>query len=118
VRDRSRGRIPLAQAIKRQCLDTATLYGLHDRGQIATGYLADLNVIKLDDIKLNAPWVAYDLPAGGKRFLQTAEGYRATIKSGVVTYRDGRFSGAVPGGLIRGPQASPASASHPVTANG
>ena len=118
VRDRSRGRIPLAQAIKRQCLDTATLYGLHDRGQIATGYLADLNVIKLDDIKLNAPWVAYDLPAGGKRLLQTAEGYRATIKSGVVTYRDGRFSGAVPGGLIRGPQASPASASHPVTANG
>ncbi|MEY2909225.1 MAG: hypothetical protein RLZZ602_1748, partial [Pseudomonadota bacterium] len=110
VRDRSRGKIPLAQAIKRQCLDTATLYGLHDRGQIATGYLADLNVIKLDDIKLNAPWVAYDLPAGGKRLLQTAEGYRATIKSGVVTYRDGRFSGAVPGGLIRGPQASPASA--------
>ncbi|HMT46097.1 MAG TPA: D-aminoacylase [Novosphingobium sp.] len=105
VRDRKRGgRLGLEAAVKRQCLDTARLYGLDDRGMIAPGYMADLNVIDFDNLKLGRPWLAFDLPAGGKRLLQKAEGYVATIKSGVVTFRDGQWSGATPGGLIRGPQ--------------
>ncbi|OBV11747.1 N-acyl-D-amino-acid deacylase family protein [Erythrobacter dokdonensis] len=105
VKSRRRGeRISLEQAIKRQCRDTAVLYGLEDRGVIAPGYLADLNVIDLDRLKLGKPWLAFDLPAGGKRLLQKAEGYVATIKSGVVTFREGEWSGATPGGLVRGPQ--------------
>ncbi|HQA18262.1 MAG TPA: D-aminoacylase [Novosphingobium sp.] len=105
VRDRKRGgKIGLENAIKRQCADTARLYGLNDRGVIAPGYLADLNVIDLAAIKLGKPWLAFDLPAGGKRLLQRAEGYDCTIKGGVVTFRKGEWTGATPGGLIRGPQ--------------
>ena len=104
VRDRKRGRISLEQAVKRQCHDTARLYGLDDRGVIAPGYLADLNLIDLDAVKLGKPWLAFDLPAQGKRLLQRAEGYVATIKNGTVTFRDGQWTGATPGGLIRGPQ--------------
>lgn len=105
VRDRKRGdRITLENAIKRQCRDTAQLYGLEDRGVIAAGYLADLNIIDLDAIRLGKPWLAFDLPAGGKRLLQQAEGYVATIKGGEVTFRNGKWTGATPGGLIRGPQ--------------
>jgi N-acyl-D-aspartate/D-glutamate deacylase len=105
VKGRRRGaRISLEQAIKRQCRDTAVLYGLEDRGVIAPGYLADLNVIDLDRLKLGKPWLAFDLPAGGRRLLQKAEGYVATIKSGVVTFKGGAWTGEAPGGLIRGPQ--------------
>ena len=105
VRDRKRGgRLGLEAAVKRQCLDTARLYGLDDRGVIAPGYMADLNVIDFDNLKLGRPWLAFDLPAGGKRLLQKAEGYVATVKSGVVTFRDGKWTGETPGGLIRGPQ--------------
>jgi N-acyl-D-amino-acid deacylase len=110
VRDRKRGegkpggRITLENAIKRQCHDTARLYGLDDRGVIAPGYMADLNVIDMDAIKLGKPWLAFDLPAGGKRLLQKADGYIATIKGGVVTFENGAWTGATPGGLIRGPQ--------------
>ncbi len=104
VRDRSRGTIALENAIKRQCNDTARLYGLEDRGILAPGYLADLNIIDMDAIKLGKPWLAFDLPAGGKRLLQRAEGYVATIKNGKVTFRDGNWTGETPGGLIRGPQ--------------
>ena len=116
VRDRSRGRIPIEQAIRRQCANTARLYGLDDRGLISEGYLADLNIIDLEALGLNQPWVAHDLPAGGMRLLQDARGYRATIKSGVVTFSDGKFHGEYPGSLIRGPQASPATASPQVAA--
>lgn len=105
VRDRKRGgRLSLEQAVKRQCHDTARLYGLDDRGVIAPGTLADINVIDMDALKLGKPWLAFDLPAGGKRLLQKADGYVCTIKSGEVTFRDGVWTGAVPGGLIRGPQ--------------
>ena len=117
VRDRAGHRISLAHAIKRQCYDTSRLYGLEDRGVIAEGFLADLNVIDLNALKLNAPWVAHDLPAGGKRLLQTAEGYRVTIKSGVVTFRDGTWQQTTPGQLIRGPQSAPATASLQATAS-
>jgi len=104
VRDRSRGTISLENAIKRQCSDTARLYGLEDRGIIAPGYLADLNVIDMAKLKLGKPWLAFDLPAGGKRLLQKADGYVCTIKNGAVTFRDGQWTGETPGGLIRGPQ--------------
>jgi N-acyl-D-aspartate/D-glutamate deacylase len=104
VRDRNGNRIGLEHAIKRQCRDTAMLYGLEDRGLLAPGYLADLNVIDMDEIRLGKPWLAFDLPAGGKRLLQKADGYVATIKSGEVTFRDGAMQGPTPGGVIRGPQ--------------
>ncbi|MDP3782265.1 MAG: D-aminoacylase [Sphingopyxis sp.] len=104
VRDRAGKRIALEHAVKRQCRDTALLYGLEDRGMLASGYLADLNVIDMDAIKLGKPWLAFDLPAGGKRLLQKADGYVATIKSGEVTFRDGAMQGPTPGGVIRGPQ--------------
>lgn len=104
VRDRARGTIGLENAIKRQCADTARLYGLEDRGVIAPGYLADLNIIDFERLKLGKPWLAFDLPAGGKRLLQKAEGYVATIKNGAVTFREGKWTGAAPGELIRGPQ--------------
>jgi N-acyl-D-amino-acid deacylase len=107
VRDRKGARISLEQAVKRQCHDTAALYGMHDRGVIAPGYLADINIIDLDKIKLGKPWLAFDLPAGGKRLLQKADGYAYTIKSGQVTFRDGKYLGVHPGQLIRGPQHAP-----------
>ena len=110
VRDRTRGTVTLENAIRRQCHDTAKLYGLNDRGIIAPGYLADFNIIDLDRLQLGKPWLAFDLPAGGKRLLQKADGYVATIKNGDVTFRNGLMTGALPCGLIRGPQASPATA--------
>ena len=107
VKGRVRGCIPLELAIRRQCRDTALLYGLADRGLLAPGYLADVNVIDLDRLRLGKPWLAFDLPAGGKRLLQKAEGYTATIKSGAVTFRDGAVQAARPGRVVRGPQAEP-----------
>jgi N-acyl-D-amino-acid deacylase len=104
VRDRAKGRVPLERAIRRQCRDTAVLYGLYDRGMLVPGLLADVNVIAMDRLKLGKPWLAFDLPAGGKRLLQKAEGYVATVKSGQITFRDGVMQGPVPGGVIRGPQ--------------
>ncbi len=104
VRDRTRGTVALAHAIKRQCRDTALLYGLEDRGLLAPGYLADVNVIDLARLKLGKPWLAFDLPAGGKCLLQKAEGYEVTIKSGEVTFKDGVLQTSRPGRVIRGPQ--------------
>ena len=104
VRDRAHGRISIEHAIKRQCRDTAMLYGLEDRGLLAPGYLADVNVIDMATLKLGKPWLAFDLPAGGKRLLQRADGYAVTIKSGEVTFRDGVLQAARPGQVIRGPQ--------------
>lgn len=107
VRDRDGKRITLENAVKRQSRDTAVLYGLSDRGLIAAGYVADINVIDFDAVKLGKPWLAFDLPAGGKRLLQKADGYVATIKSGQVTFRNGEYQGVHPGKLIRGPQTAP-----------
>jgi N-acyl-D-aspartate/D-glutamate deacylase len=109
VKNRNGARIDLTHAIKRQTADTAQLYGLHDRGILKPGYLADINIINMDDISLNKPWLAFDLPAGGKRLLQTANGYDYIIKSGEVTFENGHITKARPGGLIRGPQSIAAS---------
>jgi N-acyl-D-aspartate/D-glutamate deacylase len=107
VRDRKRGTVTIENAIKRQCSDTARLYGMNDRGQLVPGMLADINLIDMAALKLGKPWMAFDLPAGGKRLLQKADGYVATIKNGVVTFRNGTMTGALPGTLVRGPQAAP-----------
>ncbi|MCI4644691.1 MAG: D-aminoacylase [Hyphomonadaceae bacterium] len=104
VKKRKGGTITLENAVKRQCLDTARLYGLNDRGVLKPGYLADINVIDMDRIKLGKPWMAFDLPAGGKRLLQRADGYEYTIKSGQITFKDGVATDKRPGALIRGPQ--------------
>ena len=103
TRDRSRGeRLPLEWVVKKQTHDTARLYGLADRGTIEVGMLGDLNVIDYDHLQLAPPQVVRDLPAGGSRLVQRAEGYVATIKSGVVTFDHGDETGARPGELIRG----------------
>ena len=109
--------MPLERAIKRQCHDTARLYGFEDRGVLAPGLLADLNVIDLESLQLNLPTVAFDLPAGGRRLLQTATGYDCTIKSGRVTFRGGVATGEFPGRVIRGPQLVQESPSLPATAS-
>lgn len=108
ARDRARGTIPLEEAVKRQCHDTAKLYGLEDRGQLRPGLLADLNLIDMARLKLGKPWMAFDLPAGGRRLLQRADGYVLTMKAGTITFREGVPTGELPGILIRGPQADPA----------
>ena len=76
--------------------------GLNDRGRIAPGYKADLNVIDFDNLRVEAPVMKWDLPAGGKRLLQKAEGYLHTFVSGVEVYADGAHTGALPGRLVRG----------------
>ncbi len=101
-RDRKSGRLDVAWLVKRHTLDNARALGLDDRGRIAPGYKADLNVIDFDRLAVEAPVMKWDLPAGGKRLLQKARGYRATIVSGAVTYRDGEATGALPGRLVRG----------------
>ncbi len=103
TRDRVRGpRLGLEWVVKRQTHDTAHLYGLGDRGTITPGALGDLNVIDYEHLQLKNPQVVADLPAGGRRLLQRASGYVATIKSGVITYADGEHTGERPGRLLRG----------------
>jgi N-acyl-D-aspartate/D-glutamate deacylase len=108
TRDRTRGpKLGLEEVVRMQTRDTAQAVGLFDRGLIAPGYRADLNVIDYDALSLEAPQVAYDLPSGGRRLIQRANGYVATIVAGQVTYRDGEPTGALPGRLLRGAQAAP-----------
>jgi N-acyl-D-aspartate/D-glutamate deacylase len=106
VRDRSRGpRLALELAVKKQTSETANLYGLRDRGVIAAGKRADLDVIDHEALMLPAPYAVCDLPAGGQRMIQDARGYAATIVNGVVTRRDDGDTGARPGRLVRGARA-------------
>ncbi|HWF17403.1 MAG TPA: amidohydrolase family protein [Acidimicrobiales bacterium] len=103
TRDRSRGEtLPLEYVVKKQTHDTARLYGLSDRGTVEPGALADLNLIDYDALALGVPYVTHDLPAGGRRLLQRATGYAATIKKGVVTFENGEPTGELPGRLLRG----------------
>jgi N-acyl-D-amino-acid deacylase len=109
ARDRSRGEgIPLEQVVKKQTSDTAKVYGFEDRGVLAPGMKADLNVIDFEGLHLHAPEMVFDLPAGGRRLIQKADGYRATICSGEVIFENGEPTGALPGKLVRGPQPAPA----------
>ena len=100
-RDRREGRFPLPELVRRQTSDTARAVGLHDRGVVEVGMKADLNVIDFDRLELERPYITFDLPAGGRRLLQRARGYSATIKAGEVTFRAGEATGALPGKLVR-----------------
>jgi N-acyl-D-aspartate/D-glutamate deacylase len=105
TRDRTRGdKLPIEWVVKAQSHDTAAAVGLHDRGLLKRGMKADINVIDHAHLTLRRPSVAYDLPAGGRRLVQYAEGYDATIVSGKITYRGGKPTSALPGKLIRGAQ--------------
>ena len=106
-RDREKGRFDLGYLVKRQTADTARAVGLLDRGVIAPGMKADLNVINFDRLRVGRPKMAFDLPAGGKRLMQGADGYVATVVSGEISYRDGIETSALAGRLVRGPQAAP-----------
>ncbi|HMN82605.1 MAG TPA: amidohydrolase family protein [Burkholderiaceae bacterium] len=97
-------RIPLPQAIAALTSEPARLAGLNDRGRLAVGMKADINVIDFDRLKLQVPFIRHDLPAGGRRMHQLADGYVASIVSGEVTYRNGQPTGALPGRLVRGQQ--------------
>jgi N-acyl-D-aspartate/D-glutamate deacylase len=103
TRDRQRGpRMSLPLVVHKLTQDTARLYGLHDRGVIAPGFKADLNLIDYEHLKLHQPQMVYDLPSGGKRLVQGADGYLLTLCSGEITYQNGKHTGAMPGRLIRG----------------
>lgn len=105
VRDRVRGpRLALEHMVRRQTRHTAELHGLRDRGLVVPGYRADLNLIDFDSLSFNMPHMAYDLPANGRRLVQTANGYEATFVGGVQTVANDTFTGELPGTLIRGPQ--------------
>jgi N-acyl-D-aspartate/D-glutamate deacylase len=109
TRERTRGpKLPLSRMVRAQTWDTARAVQLLDRGRIAPGYRADLNVIDYDALALLPPVVAHDLPAGGRRLLQRARGYVATIVAGQITYQDGEPTSALPGKLVRGPRSAPA----------
>ncbi|MEX0839913.1 MAG: amidohydrolase family protein [Parvibaculum sp.] len=108
VRDRSRGeRLSIEEVVRMQTHDTARLYGLNDRGVVAPGMKADLNVIDLGNLRILPPEMVFDLPADGRRMIQRAEGYRATIVNGAVTFENGEATGEMPGRLVRGPQREP-----------
>jgi N-acyl-D-amino-acid deacylase len=102
VRDRSRGaRLPLEMVVRKQTSETADFFGFHDRGRLAVGKKADVNVIDYDNLKLHVPEVVYDLPTKGRRLVQRVEGYRHTFVSGVSTFENGVYNGATPGRLVR-----------------
>ncbi len=109
ARDRSRGeRIPIEQLVRKQTRDTAAAYGLLDRGVLAPGYKADINIVDFDGLTVDQPTVAYDLPAGGKRLVQRSRGYNHTFVSGVEVSTDGEPTGLRPGNLLRGGTEAPA----------
>ena len=102
ARDRARGpRIAVEEAVRLQTSATAEVMGVTDRGTLAVGMRADINVIDFDNLTLEAPRAVNDLPAGGRRFLQSATGYVATIVNGTVTRRNGADTGERPGRLVR-----------------
>ncbi|NWG47402.1 MAG: amidohydrolase family protein [Alphaproteobacteria bacterium] len=108
TRDRRRGdRLPVETVVKWHTQDTAAAVGLHDRGILRPGYRADVNLIDYDALRLKPPRMVHDLPAGGRRLMQEADGYRLAIVSGQITYRDGTPTGALPGRLVRGAQPAP-----------
>lgn len=108
TRDRTRGsRLSIPFVVAAQARRTAASVGLHDRGVIAPGFKADLNVIDYDRLQVRAPEVRYDLPMSGRRLVQKIVGYVATVVSGTVVQRDGAPTGALPGRLVRGVQPAP-----------
>ena len=112
ARDRRRGeKLPLEYVVQRQTRDTARQVGLNDRGTLEAGMMGDVNVIDFEELSLRPPEMVYDLPAGGRRLVQRATGYVATIKKGEVIFADGQSTGHRPGQLIRGPKSQKGSES-------
>jgi N-acyl-D-aspartate/D-glutamate deacylase len=107
ARDRANGRIPLPALIRMLTSKPAEMIGFGDRGRLALGMKADINVIDHEGLRLEAPSVVYDLPGGGRRLMQGAHGFAATIVSGKVTIRDDQPTGELPGRLVRGRQSAP-----------
>ena len=107
VRDRAGPRLTVGEAVRILAADPAQMVGLADRGRIAPGYKADINVIDLENLRLHKPYVRHDLPGGGRRLDQGARGYRATIVSGQVIRRDDAATGLFPGQVVRGAQPMP-----------
>ena len=102
ARDRTRGpTLPLELVVHKMTQNSANVYGLRDRGVVAAGHQADLNLIDYDALALEPPEMVYDLPSNGKRLIQRARGYVATIMRGDVTFENGEATGAVPGRLLR-----------------
>lgn len=103
ARDRSKGeKLPLEFLVKKLSSDTATAYGMEDRGRLVPGYLADINIIDFDNLQLKRPEAIFDLPTGGKRLVQRVTGYDAVFKNGEQIMDRGEHTDALPGGLIRG----------------
>ena len=101
-RDRRRGpRLPLELLVKRQTSETADFFGMRDRGRLAPGLRADVNLIDFDRLRLHQPELVNDLPAGGRRFVQRVDGYEATLVAGTPTFERGEHTGAMPGHLVR-----------------
>ena len=101
-RARSRGPgLPLEYVVKRQTSETADFFGLRDRGRLEARKRADINLIDFDRLRLHPPEVVHDLPAGGKRLVQRAEGYAATLVAGIPFFERGEHIGAKPGRLVR-----------------
>jgi N-acyl-D-aspartate/D-glutamate deacylase len=114
-RDRDHGRMELPFLVRRHTSDTARAVGLLDRGVLAPGYRADVNIVDFEHLVARRPEMRHDLPAGGRRLVQTAEGYVATLAAGEVTYEHGEARDPLPGRLVRGPQPAPAT---PATTKG
>jgi N-acyl-D-aspartate/D-glutamate deacylase len=101
-RDRSRGpRLPLEHLVKRQTSETADFFGLHDRGRLAPGLRADVNLIDFDALRLHKPELVHDMPANGRRFIQRVDGYETTLVAGTPIFERGTHTGAMPGRLVR-----------------
>ncbi|HZP77230.1 MAG TPA: amidohydrolase family protein, partial [Pseudolabrys sp.] len=101
-RDRARGpRLPLELLVKRQTSETAFFFGLTDRGRLAPGLRADVNIIDFDGLRLHKPELVNDMPAGGRRFIQRVDGYNATLVAGTPIFEHGAATGAMPGRLLR-----------------
>ena len=109
TRDRAKGeRLPLGPMVRAMTRDTAETYGLKDRGRIAPGYRADINLIDYENLAMALPEMAWDLPTGARRVVQRAKGYVATFVAGVQTVDRDQLTGALPGKLLRGARSAPA----------
>jgi N-acyl-D-aspartate/D-glutamate deacylase len=101
-RDRHRGpRLPLEMLVKRQTSETAAFFGLTDRGRLAPGLRADVNLIDFERLRLHRPELVHDMPAEGRRFIQRVDGYEATLVAGMPIFEHGEHTGALPGRLVR-----------------
>jgi N-acyl-D-aspartate/D-glutamate deacylase len=108
-RDRTRGpKLPLEMLVKRQTSETANFFGLTDRGRLAPGLRADVNVIDFNGMRMQKPELIHDMPANGRRFVQRVTGYEATVVAGQPIFERGEHTGALPGKLVRAPRSGEA----------